>query len=178
MELKNFAVKPTTTASATGNGIENRAGRVAKMKAFWNKAENAILYPVGQLLSTEVNGKSLAEWMVAGESFEMESLAINGRVLPLVKGFRLSLKTIEAWGCPACGSAHGSGVAPSRKMVADLLAANVFYYSPVSKALFTISATCWGDYVKALGAITSERFPTEVPALVVNKPVVNKPVAA
>ncbi len=93
----------------------------------------------------------------------------NGVKLPLQAGFKLSLGTLVAsWACPACHSAHGSGVYPSREVSAKILASNRFYYRPADKALFVISDTCFAQYVKGIGAYTDKRFivptPVTVPA--------------
>ena len=54
----------------------------------------------------------------------------------------LSLRSISLWGCPFCGSAHGSGVGVSRSINVSALEGNQFYYNPLTQQLFTISATC------------------------------------
>jgi hypothetical protein len=165
MKLTKLEVTGISTPKAiTGKPSEDRKAREARMKLFWADKGNATLYNIGRLLAVNVQGKTLAERLVNGEEFEMESIqTVNGQVLPLVPGFKLSLKTLSVWGCPACRSAHGSGVYPSREADVDLLTENKFFYNPVSRSLFTISSTCWGDYVKAIGAATKERF-IEVPA--------------
>ncbi len=141
------------TKSGAGKSGEDRKAREARMKGYWQNPVNAQVYSVGKLLSVQVSGTTLAEMMVKGETLELESItALNGVSLPLQTGFKMSLKNVSHWGCPACKSAHGSGVYPSREVDATRLARSEFYYNPATKALFTISETCFGDYVKALGA--------------------------
>jgi len=70
----------------------------------------------------------------------------------------------RTWGCKACHSAHGSGVYPSREVSAKLLRKNKFFYNPATRELFTISDSCWVDYVTALGAETEQRFASPVVA--------------
>jgi hypothetical protein len=162
MKLQTLeTMKIAAPGKSGGKSNEDRKGREVRMRNFWSHGDNAQIFNLGKLLSINVEGKTLAELLVQGQELELSNItAVNGVVLPLQPNFKLSLKTLAVWGCPACRSAHGSGVYPSRETDAELLAANPFYYNPKTKALFTISRTCWGDYVKGLGAAT--RF-VEVP---------------
>lgn len=177
MKLTNLNV---TAANTFGRGTvasaENRAQRITRMTAFWSDPSNAKLYPVGRLLAQKVDAtKTVADVLVAGQTIEMDSITVDGKQLPLVAGFSLSLANMPSvWGCVACGSAHGSGIAPSREVSTALLQTVKFFYNPATRALVTISATCWTDYVKALGAVTAERFCS--PNAVAPKPVVVAPV--
>ncbi len=144
-----------------GKRNEDREEREIRMKAFWTENQNATFYMIGRLLRTLVKGKTLAQRLVAGEEIELDSISWKGATLPLVRGFKLSLKSLDMWGCPACRSAHGSDVYPShpsRGADAALLSKNKFYYNLTTKQLFTISDTCWSEYVAAIGANTPERF--------------------
>lgn len=82
----------------------------------------------------------------------------------------------RTWGCKACHSAHGSGVYPSREVSAKLLRKNKFFYNPATRELFTISDSCWVDYVTALGAETEQRFASPVVAAAFGAAVMQRPV--
>lgn len=167
MKLTN--VTPKTQAFASFGQNENRDARTARMRAFWALPVNATIYPAGRVLAVKVDAtRTIADVLCSGESIEMDSIVIDGKSLPLSEGFSMSLANLpQTWGCPACRSAHGSAIYPSRgddnhKPQPRLLEANKFYYNPETRALFTISETCWGDYVKALGAATPKRFTSPV----------------
>lgn len=163
MKLTSFTVNAVASQSTvTGPSSESKTSRENRMKAFWSAPENARVFTVGKVLATLQDGKTLAEWLIEGESIEMASITVNGITLPLQPDFILSLDTLDSWGCPACRSAHGSGAFHSREKDAKLLASNKFYYNPVTRSLFTISTTCWGSYVQALGAATPQRFTAPV----------------
>ena len=101
--------------------------------------------------------------LAGGEEIEMDVIRLDGQVLTLQPGFKLSLANMpRTWGCKACHSAHGSGVYPSRDVSAKLLRKNKFFYNPATKELFTISDSCWGDYVVGVGAATEQRFACNV----------------
>lgn len=97
------------------------------------------LLQVGKLLTRTKDGKTLAQYLADGEEIGREALAFPH---PLPEQFRLSLQSIALWGCPFCGTAHGSGVGVSRSVNAAGLESNQFYYNPLTQQLFTISATC------------------------------------
>lgn len=158
MKLNPVVVAPKSF-SGTGQN-ERKSVRVARMKAYWQSADNAILYPVGKLLALAVGvGRILADVIASGESIEMESIQVDGKTLPLQPGFSLSLANMpNTWGCPACRSAHGSGTYPSREVSAKGLASNRFFYRPSDRSLFVISDSCWSEYVEALNAATPDRF--------------------
>lgn len=159
MKLTNVqVVAPKMTAGAGQN--ERQADRVKRMMRFWQAGENAVLYPVGRFLAMMADAKrTIAQVIADGEEVELDTINVDGKQLPLAPGFKLSLKNVaQQWGCPACHSAHGSGVYPSREVSAKLLASAKFYYRPSDKALFTISDTCWKDYVDKLGAAVDTRF--------------------
>ena len=165
MTLFTVAMPTKSATRLGGSPSEALDVRVARMTAHWKNTDNAVIYTVGQLLKSPLgDGRTLATVLVAGESFPIESVPMaNGTVLALQPGFILSLSTLNVWGCIACHSAHGSGVYPSKRATVAGLESNEFYYNPKTKALFTISATCWGSYVKALGAATDKRW-GQVPA--------------
>jgi hypothetical protein len=150
MKLNNFNVNSSPAKS--GFTKEKRDARERRMRAFWASSENAIIWEVGRLLAHETSEGTLANLVLNGEVLEMDSLISNGRTLPLAQGFRISMSTINVWGCPVCQSAHGSGVGPSSEKNAVLFAKTKWYYNPKTKLLFTISETCWGSWVKAIGA--------------------------
>jgi hypothetical protein len=132
------------------------------MKAFWAKPENATIYRAGRVLANQADAtRTVAEVLGGGEDVELETVTIEGKVLPLQEGFTLSLANLpQTWGSPACHSAHGSGVWPSTSVNARNLERCEFYYNPETKLLFTISKTCWRDYVEKLRVVS--RF-VEVP---------------
>jgi hypothetical protein len=136
------------------------------MRAFWSDKLNSTLYDVGQILAQVVEGKTLAEHIAEGHSFTLGAVKSPNEVrLQLRPGQVFSLATLNSWGCPACHSAHGSGRYPSREVDSKGLASNVFYYRPADQTLFTISRTCWQQYVIDLGATKGNRFaePTPMP---------------
>ncbi len=139
---------------------ESQPAREERMRAFWNAPENRQIWKVGKLLSQKHERKTLAQYVIS-EGIELDKISINGNTLPLEPGFKLSLDSILNWGCPACHSAHGSGVWPSTSVNAGNLERCEFYYNPETRLLFTISKTCWDDYVEKLGAVS--RF-VEVPS--------------
>jgi hypothetical protein len=142
-----------------------------RMRAFWNAKTNAVLYVVGQLLAVLVNGKTLAQHLLDKAAIPLKDIAIpvddkgTLRTFPLASGYVLSLETIGTWGCPACHSAHGSGVAPSRRQEVAKLESNVFYYNPATRELFTISASCYEKYCAGVvGPKAIEARITKAPA--------------
>jgi hypothetical protein len=156
-EMKlNLIAQPEITAAGQN---ESRSARTRRMRDFWADPKNAVLHPVGRLLeATAPDGRMLAEIVAGGEPVEIETISVNGHTLPLAADTVLRLATVSVWGCPACRSAHGSGIYPSRAVSAMKLATNKFYYRPSDQRLFTISTTCWKDYVKEPGADTPARF--------------------
>jgi hypothetical protein len=108
----------------------------------------------------------------------METISHDGHTLPLAADTVLSLATVSVWGCPACRSAHGSGIYPSRAVSAMNLATNKFYYRPSDQRLFTISNSCRKKYVKDLGADTPARFAAVIPQAVVTSMASARPVPA
>jgi hypothetical protein len=67
------------------------------------------LLQVGKLLATVKGGQTLAQ----GEEIERDALDFQH---PLPEQFRLALQSISLWGCPFCGSVHGSGFGVSRSI--------------------------------------------------------------
>jgi len=152
--MSKFTVTEATVSTSIG-GREDKEARENRMRSFWSDPSNKQVYTVGRLLAMTVDGgKTGAEILASGGQIEIgeTDLVVNGRTLPLPAGFTLSLNNLESvWGCPACKSAHGSGKRSSREVSSKLLADVRFYYNPQTKALFSISSTCYGDYVKGLG---------------------------
>lgn len=148
MKIDNFSV---TATGGNSDGRENAEMRSKRMKAYFTNKDNAKIYVIGKILSHVVNGKSVAAHLLAGEKIELTSVQSNGRNLPLTPGYVLSLDTLKTvWGCPVCKSAHGTGESPSPKKDVELLEGCKFYYNPVTRNLFTISASCWSNWVKGL----------------------------
>jgi hypothetical protein len=158
MKFEGITAKGVTGSTGNANN-EKRTDRVKRMTAFWSNPLNAVLIPVGRILGGTVGGKTLAQWMADGEVIELDHVVSEGIKLELPKGFSMHLRNVHStWGCPACLSAHGSAVAPSRQVDADGLAGNKFYYRPADKALFSISDTCWKQYCTALGVDVAKVF--------------------
>lgn len=172
MKLTLTTNSPKMTAGLGQN--EKQADRITRMTAYWNAPENQVLYPVGKLLALPVDksGKTIADVIAAGGSIELgESIEVDGKSLPLQPGYTLSLVTlVKDWSCPACRSAHGSGVYPSGSVSANGLKSNRFFYRPADRSLFTISDTCWKAYVAQLGAFSATRFMSPATAKPVAKP--------
>lgn len=146
-----------------GNNSERSDARVARVNAFFALFTNALFLYVGKFLSNMVNGKSLAQWLSEGREITLKAINIpdgNGKVrtFPLPEGFVISLKTLNIWGCFACHSAHGSGIAPSKEVDYALLAKNEFWYNPASRQLFVISDTCWKQYVENRTKLASGKW--------------------
>lgn len=156
--MKLQTIQATATKTGTGGrNNEDSDARLARMRAFWQDTSNAVLYPIGRLLALAVAGKTLAEHLLAGESIELETVtAPNGVTLPL-KNTVLALKS-PTWLCPACKSAHGTGIAPSKKQKRSGLEQNEWYYNPATQTIFVISNTCRKVYCTDLG-VTDKRFP-------------------
>ena len=152
-----------TGSVASGRNNEDKSARIARMAAEWSHDKNMRLFPVGKLLARPINGKQdslrLADVVAKGGEIKMSAVIIGGKAYPLQDGFAISLKTCpQSWGCLVCGSAHGSGIKPSKRVDADGLADNVFYYRPSDRAMFSISATCWKDYVVNAKVEREKRF--------------------
>jgi hypothetical protein len=159
MKLTSVSV-PMTSGRSFGQN-ENSKDRLTRMRLFWQDKANAVLFPVGKLLSAQASKtQTIADVLASGGEVEMDSITVGGKVLSIAPSHqKLSLSNAPTtWACPACRSAHGSGIYPSQKVDADLLADNKFFYRPSDKVLFSISVTCWRDYITALGANTPERF--------------------
>jgi hypothetical protein len=153
--MASFTISTQDAKAVRGINPSNEGGedRTTRMQDYFLKSENQTIYSVGKLLAypADEHGTTGAELIAQGGSVEIESLEVNGMTLPLSSGFALSLDNLKVWGCLACGSAQGSHRYPSQKVNVNLLAANDFYYNPSTQELFTISPTCWGKYIKALG---------------------------
>jgi hypothetical protein len=158
MTITVTAVKAVGKNNKAGQN-EDKASRITRMKRYWDEKQNAVLYNLGQLLATKAGDTTLAEQVVAGEELVIDRLTMpNGTVLVLDPVLKISLKNVPRWGCPACHSAHGSGVYPSRDITVKGLKRNSWFYNPATKQAFVISDSCWDDYVKAFGAATQARF--------------------
>lgn len=116
------------------NSKESRQARIER-----TLAGTGPLLQVGKLLTQIKDGKTLAHRLAEGEEIGCDALNFPH---PLPEQFSLSLRSISVWGCPFCGTAHGSGVGISRSVNVPGLEGNQFYYNPLTQQLFTISATC------------------------------------
>lgn len=145
--------------SVRGESQDVRDERIAR---FWADPINAVLIPVGKLLGlSDGTGGILADHVARGAAISIPEVTSDGIVLN-ARHQVISLATIDLlgeWGCVGCGSAHGSGVTPSKgKPKSKGLATNLWYYRPYDGALFVISESCWKTYVSALGQATDARF--------------------
>lgn len=149
---------PSVVSSLSSVSGSKGQSNLERMKGFYSDAANAVLFPVGALLAIREAGRTLAEWLIDGEEIDLTVIRINGIEFPLQDGFKLTLGAgFERWACPACRSAHGSNIGVSaggNGVNGATLKTNRFFYSPVSRALFVISATCWDKYVTGSGKDT------------------------
>lgn len=165
-----FAVQAVKASKPTFGQNESESDRLARMRQYWQSKDNAVLVPLGQLLAMPFDAKrTVAEVVAGGGEVTIDKLQMpDGKVLEVSPAQVISLKTCadkqHGWGCPACSSAHGSGIAPSRDVTVDGLARNQWYYNPASKQLRVISDTCIDKYCHAFGAVTPARFGKEYAA--------------
>jgi hypothetical protein len=104
------------------------------------------LVDMGKLLAgVGAEGYTYADGVAKGESVNVANV-LEG--VPLRPGIVISLQTIKEWGCPYCGSAHGSGVSYSRRVSASYLAKNQFFFNPQTNSLFTISKGCMPNSIR------------------------------
>lgn len=160
MKLTLTTSAPSAAIGSTVGG-ENKEQRESRMAMFFADPTNAHLVPVGKLLAlaSGQGTKTLADLLMAGETLELDTVRIGNRDMPLAPGYTISLDTVAStWGCPACKSAHGTGVGPSPSKSKKGLEANKWFYNPLTLALYTFSASCWDDYVKGKGNATTARF--------------------
>ena len=160
MKLNNFTVSAVVAATAGASIIgESQATRDARIAKFWQDPKNAVLVEVGPMLAATANGKTYAAHIIAGEVLELETITIGTRTFPVAPAYqKIGLNVngskgsfVGHWACFACGSAHGSGVKPSKGVTEKSLMLNRFVYRPADQALFTISASCREVYVDKLG---------------------------
>jgi hypothetical protein len=140
-----------TKAAAYPN---DRIAKDTRIIAFWAMLINAMFFRVGKFLASPYKGATLAHALLRGESIgPITSISVKGVKLPLSNPLTLSMDTIKEWGCPFCGSAHGSGVAPSKlkhKDAGRLGHSNNWYYNVNTGRMHVISDTCHMRYVKGL----------------------------
>jgi hypothetical protein len=137
--------------SKTGQGKRDKAKVEAEVRLFF--AKNATILKLGNLLAVkQADGKTLAEVLATTGKVTVPRIKLNdGSVMAPSNVQELTFDNIGEWGCPACGSAHGSGMGSSNAIKVSGLQSIEFYYGVESKTLFTVSRTCFGDYVKATG---------------------------
>jgi len=155
LPLFGVALNIPKSVKGSSSGQENRKAKESRMRSFWDKTP--VIYSLGCLLAATVDGKRIADVVAMGGKVNLtDKVEVDGKTLVLVKPLVLALSTLADWGCPACHSAHGSNEGPSKKKDsspdADALAANEFYYDPQAKRIFTISRSCYQDYVVGLAA--------------------------
>lgn len=182
----NITLKAVSPIGRANFGqTEGRKARMIRMKAFWADKANAVLHPLGSLLACEVSkGVRIADVLASGKGVVIDRVTlVSGQVLPVDPPQTISMATCaHGWGCIACHSAHGSGIPPSRtpdsKPDPDGLVTNRFFYHPVTRQVFSLSMSCWGEYVQGLGAVSDARFAAPFKATATSKPVVaaSKPV--
>lgn len=152
---KVVAVSPV--AKSGGLQAESKSDRLERMRQFWSSKDTAVIWYVGQLLACMAeDGRSLAAHVYDGDSITLTSLEVltvtnQSRTLELAEPLIISIETTadkaNGWGCPACHSAHGTGVSSSHaKKSVPGLEHNHWYYNPSTKRLFVISDTCHSTY--------------------------------
>ena len=150
LEVEETGLAPSGTHRAGNNP--------ATMLAFWTVI--FAIWKIGKFLARPI-GKGtdalrLADVLAAGKTVRgIKSIKAFGHVLPIEPAFDLSIATVKYWGCPACQSAHGTGIGSSGSYSklpnADNLAFdNDFYYIPSQQRIVTISKTCYKHYVKGM----------------------------
>jgi hypothetical protein len=155
LELGKVSVAPAMASTGVIPRTQEEKG--AYMRSFFAQEENTVLVKVGKFLANTVGADTLASLIASGEAIELPTrLDFDGVSLELAADqiIGLSKEEKEPWLCPSCKSAHGSNIGPSKSrkgINVRVLAENEFYYSPVSKKLFTISVSCFDNWVKAQG---------------------------
>lgn len=157
MELTGTVSQGVRGLGGNNESEDVRIGRIADY--FGQKSSKGFLV-LGKLLAMVTpNGKTLAARIAAGESIPLTKLTLNGATIELPAGFVLSMDTVGSgdnpWGCLACRSAHGTGIAPSKRVDIKLLESNKFYFNPETRHLFSVSASCWTKYILAEKATDS-----------------------
>lgn len=148
----------TGTRTSPGDPLESR---VRAMVAYWEDPKNSEFWPIGRLLSAPYGQGTLASAILAGiEIPALNSIHVKGRELVLAEPLVLSIATISQWGCIVCKSAHGSGVSPSKERNRNhaVLASNVFWYNPQTQRLFTVSDTCYAQYVRGVDPNSKPKY--------------------
>ena len=147
-DVEGAKVQGQTSGKPGFEGADDRHARMIKLLS-----ESGPFVAIGKLMSRSVNGKTIAQSVLDGETVALPGV-ING--LTVKAGQELSLASIDSWGCPACGSQHGTGVRPSPRRNAKSLAEVQFYTDAKSGIVFSVSDSCWGTYVK--GNDKAKRF--------------------
>lgn len=149
MEFESLDAQVQTKAKFGGTNSEGSAKRNERLIAFYQLVTSMLFLNVGKFLSQVRSGKRLADWVYEGRSITLKSVSIGGKLFPLPEGYVISLDTCTTvWGCMVCHSAHGTNIAPSKGSDPNGLAENEWYYNPATRELFTISKTCWKQYVE------------------------------
>jgi hypothetical protein len=140
-------------ARVFGGGNEDVDTRSARMVQYLRHADNRKFVKVGKLLSQGNYAQIVAD---GGKIGVPETMTVDHVTLPMAPGQVISLETLNpdkgGWGCPACKSAHGSGVYPSKGVTVKGLAQNTFYYNVATRKLFSISNTCLDTYFEGAAA--------------------------
>jgi hypothetical protein len=174
VSIMDFNVSVPSTLGRSFGQNENGDARLARMTAWLAASDNATLVPFGKFLAlahhVDESTKqvvTLAEYIFGGGSFSVDSLVIAGTKVKLAEPQEICLDTCateNGWGCVACRSAHGSGIYPSKRVDIKGLSENKWYYNPATRRIFTISSTCFRDYVTGLdGGKAGKRFVSTVP---------------
>jgi hypothetical protein len=135
-----------------GKGKRDKAKIEAEVRLFF--AKNPTVLKIGNLLAVQKGDKTLAEILVDEGSVRVPRIQlVDGTFLDPTNVQKLTLEksNVERWGCIACHSAHGSGIGNAQSVGVSRLETNEFYYGVETRSLFTISDTCYGDYVQATG---------------------------
>ena len=145
-------ISVTSAAPARSTGAKNEVDK----KAYWAERLSLPVYenvlPVGHLLTLPVSKGSketLAERLLTAGGFALSTVRIGAFDFPLLPGFEVALETGAPWFCPMCNSAHGTSVGASKNAPAKVsnLNLNKWFYNVATLELFTVSTSCWDNYV-------------------------------
>jgi hypothetical protein len=138
---------PTAGVSAGRHKFEGEDERIQRMADFMTT--NAPIVSFGKnFFSATHAAKILSDAGLLLAS----PLVVGGHSFPLADGEQhITNAGDSTWLCPACGSAHGTGLHPSPKVSAKGIMSNSMFWSPVLNRLFSISDTCWREYVSKPG---------------------------
>ena len=142
----------TKAAPATTGGAKNEVDKKAEWDGKLQLPEWSNILPVGRLLAVETfpgSKVSLAEQLFHKGGFALSTVKIGAFDFPLLPGFEVAFEESTPWLCPMCNSAHGTSFGPSKNAPAKVsnMLTNKWYYNADTCALFTVSDSCYTNYV-------------------------------